>query len=380
MSIFAAPEVPTSIFSTISQLARKHAATNLGQGFPDFAPDAALTDRLAYHTRHSSNQYAPLPGVPRLLSAIAKKVERCHGVALDTQREITVASGATQAIWTAVQSIIRRGDEAIVFEPAYDSYVPAVESRGGVAVPLPLEGPAFRPDWAGFAKRLSERTRLVIINNPHNPTGTCWRHQDLLELERQLAGRDIALLSDEVYEHLTYDGREHRSALRYPGLRERAFVTCSFGKTFHVTGWKVGYVVAPDALMQRFRGTHQFTVFTVNTPAQQAIADHLGDPSTYEGLPSFFERKRDVLTEALEGSRLRVLPSEGSYFCLADYSDVSDEADTGFAERLITQHGVAVIPISPFYTEAPAGQTYVRLCFAKREETLTDAAERLCRV
>ena len=402
MSLLTAAPAPTSIFARIGRLAAEHGAVNLGQGFPDFAPDAALTDRLAHHVSHSSNQYAPLPGVPRLTRAIAAKIERCHGVRPDAAAEITVTSGATQAIWTAIQSVISPGDEAIVFEPAYDSYVPAVESRGGIPIPLPLKpGDGFRPDWSGFAERLTERTRLVVLNNPHNPTGTCWRDGDLRELERLVAGRDLAVLSDEVYEHLVYDGREHLSALRYPGLRERAFVTCSFGKTFHVTGWKVGYVVAPPALTRRFRGVHQFTVFTVNTPAQHAIADHLADASSYESLPAFFAAKRDLLAGELAGARLRVLPSGGSYFCLADYSAVSDERDVDFAERLIREHGVATIPVSPFYSDAPAGidaaagydgadgadgadggeaRRLVRLCFAKRPATLRAAAERLARV
>ena len=361
----------------IARLAREHDAVNLGQGFPDFEPDAALTERLAYHSARGRNQYAPLPGVPRLLRAIAEKVRACHGVEVDSGEELTVTSGATQAIWTAVQAVVRPGDEVIVVEPAYDSYAPAVRSRGGVVVPLVLEGPDFAMDWDRFAERLTERTRLVVINNPHNPTGTCWRAADFEELERQLAPTNALLLSDEVYEHLTYDGREHLSALRYAGLRERAFVTASFGKTFHVTGWKVGYVAAPPALMAHFRAVHQFTVFTVNTPAQHAIADYLAEPEHYRALPAFFEEKRDRLAAGLAGGGLRVLPSAGSYFCLADYSAVSDEPDLRFAERLIEEHGVATVPISPFYSEAPAGQRYVRLCFAKRPATLDAAVARL---
>ena len=370
---------PPSIFAVIGALAREYDAVNLGQGFPDFPPDAALVDRLAHHVRHSSNQYAPPAGVPALLDAIAAKVERCQGVRLDAAAEINVTSGATQAIWTAIQSVIAPGDEAIVFGPAYDSYAPAVRSRGGVVHEIQLRGPGFRVDWDRFAERLTERTRLVVINNPHNPTGKCLRHEDLLALERLLAGTETLLLSDEVYEHLVYDGREHLSVLRYPHLRERAFVTSSFGKTFHVTGWKVGYVVAPPALMRRFRAYHQFTVFTVNTPAQYAIADQLADPDAYESLPGFFEEKRDRLAAAVADTPLRPLPSEGSYYFLADYAAVSEEGDTGFAERLIRERGVATIPISPFYEEAPAGQTYVRLCFAKEPTTIDAAAERLAR-
>jgi len=243
-------------------------------------------------------------------------------------------------------------------------------------VPCVLPAPSFRPDWERFGESITNKTALVILNNPHNPTGTCWEHEDLLELERRLKGTNIAVLSDEVYEHLTYDGREHRSSLRYPGLRERAFVTCSFGKTFHVTGWKVGYVVAPPALMRRFRSVHQFTVFTVNTPAQHAIADHLADENTYLSLPQFFQEKRDLLYSAVAKTPLKLLPSEGSYFGLADYSAISIEKDTSFAERLIKEQGVAVIPISPFYSKPVEGQTLVRLCFAKKSETLKVAAER----
>ena len=369
-----------SIFSTISALARKHGAVNLGQGFPDFDPDPALVDRFVYHLRHSSNQYAPMAGVPSLLGAIASKIERVQGVTIDPQAEITVTSGATQGLWTAIQSVVGPGDEVLLFDPAYDSYAAAVESRGGVVTAINLVGPDFKIDWAGFAERLKRRPKLVIINNPHNPTGKCLRHEDLLELERLLAPTDTLLLSDEVYEHLVYDGRDHLSVLRYPRLRERALVTSSFGKTFHVTGWKVGYVVAPPELMQSFRQLHQFTVFTVNTPAQHAIADQLADPSSYEALPGFLQAKRDLLAELLKSSSVRLLPSAGSYFALADYSAVSDEEDGRFAERLITEHGVATIPISGFYRDPPAGQRYVRLCFAKREETLAAAARELLKV
>lgn len=318
--------------------------------------------------------------MPRLLEAIAKKVKLCHDVSIDPALEINITSGATQAIWTAIQSLIAPGDEVVIFEPAYDSYAPAVESKGGVVVPCELIAPTFRPDWERFGESLTDKTRLVILNNPHNPTGTCWQHEDLQELERRLQGTNIAVLSDEVYEHLTFDSKEHRSSLRYPGLRERAFVTCSFGKTFHVTGWKVGYIVAPPALMQRFRGVHQFTVFTVNTPAQHAIADHLADPNTYLDLPGFFQEKRDLLYSAVAKTPLKLLPSEGSYFGLADYSAISDEVDTRFAERLIEEHGVAVIPISPFYSRPVEGQTLIRLCFAKKPETLEAAAERLLKL
>jgi len=376
-SIFHVPEAPVSIFSTISRLAREHKAINLGQGFPDFDPDVSLTDRLAYHVKHSSNQYAPPAGTKALLKAIAEKILRCHDVQVDANEELNISSGATQAIWTAIQSLILPGDEVIIFEPAYDSYAPAVESKGGVVVPCVLPAPAFRPDWERFGESITDKTKLVILNNPHNPTGTCWRHEDLQELERRLKGTNIALLSDEVYEHLTYDDREHLSAMRYPGLRERAFVTCSFGKTYHVTGWKVGYVVAPPALMKRFRSVHQFTVFTVNTPAQFAIADHLADENTYLSLPQFFQEKRDLLYSAVAKTSLTLLPSEGSYFGLTDYSAISQEPDIRFAERLIEEQGVAVIPISPFYSSPPEDQTLVRLCFAKKPETLLAAAERL---
>ena len=388
-SIFETVEAPVSIFSTISQLARKYQAINLGQGFPDFAPDEELTDRLAHHVKQSSNQYAPPAGLPRLLSQIAAKIQHSHDVRIDSATELNITSGATQAIWTAIQSLIQLGDEVVIFEPAYDSYAPAVESKGGVVVPCVLPAPNFRPDWKCFSESITDKTRLVILNNPHNPTGTCWTHEDLLELECRLEGTEIAVLSDEVYEHLTYDGREHRSALRYPGLRERAFVTCSFGKTFHVTGWKVGYVVAPSALMQRFRSVHQFTVFTVNTPAQHAIADHLINPDTYLSLPDYFQEKRDLLYKSLRSedprasngtvakTPLRLLPSEGSYFGLADYSAISQETDLNFAKRLIMDYGVAVIPITPFYSTPPAGQTLIRLCFAKKPETLEAATIRL---
>ena len=379
-SLQAPATASESIFTTISRLANQQGAINLGQGFPDFAPDEALTDRLAYHVKHSSNQYAPPAGLPILLSAIKAKVENCHGISLDVQQEINITSGATQAIWTTIQSVVRPGDEVIIFEPAYDSYAPAVESKGGVVVPCVLPAPAFRPDWSGFGESLSEKTRLVIINNPHNPTGTCWTDDDLQTLADHLAGTDILLLSDEVYEHLTYDGRVHNSVLRYPELRRRAFVTCSFGKTFHVTGWKVGYVIAPPELMRGFRGVHQFTVFTVNTPAQYALADHLADERTYLDLPMFFQRKRDLFEQACAKTPFKMLPSEGSYFGLLEYSALSNEDDLGFAERLVATHGIALIPISPFYTQPPTNQRYLRYCFAKQDLTLQHGAARLLKV
>lgn len=369
-----------SIFATISALAHQHGAVNLGQGFPDFSPDEELLERLVYHVKNSSNQYAPMAGLPELLRAIVRKVRHCQGIDLNVEKEITITSGATQGLWTAIQCLVQPEDEVIIFEPAYDSYAPAVKSRGGVVVPIALEAPEFQIDWALFAEKLNSRTRLVILNNPHNPTGKCLKHEDLQELERHLVGSDTLLLSDEVYEHLVFDGQEHLSVLRYPGLRKRAMVTCSFGKTFHVTGWKVGYIMAPPQLMQRFRALHQFTVFTVNTPAQYAIADQLADPQNYERLPSFFEAKRDALVEQLRGSKLRLLPSEGSYFILADYGAISQQSDQRFAERLIIEHKVATIPISGFYTDPPQGQQLVRLCFAKRAETLAAAAHSLCAI
>ena len=378
-SPFAPPTTPPSVFSRVSALAREHGAVNLGQGFPDFPPDEELRERLAHHARHSGHQYAPLAGVPELLRRIAAKTERCHGVRPSLTEEITVTSGATQGIWSAVQATIGPGDEAIVFEPAYDSYAPAIRSVGGVVRPVVLRAPDFRVDWAAFTKTVTARTRLVVVNNPHNPTGTTWADADLRELARQLRGTEIALLSDEVYEHLTFDDREHLSALRYPGLRERAFVVSSFGKTFHVTGWKVGYVVAPPVLTARLRSVHQFTVYTVNTPAQRALADYLAESRHYEALPRFFAAKRDRLASALAGSRLRLLPSAGSYFCLADYSALAgeDEGDERFAARLIAERGVATIPVSAFYTEPPEGQRLIRLCFAKRDDTLAAAGRRL---
>ena len=378
MSAPLAPsDTPPSIFSVISALARKHEAVNLGQGFPDFDPDPELTARLSFHTQHGRNQYAPPAGVPRLLRAIAQKVKRCHELDVDPGQEITISSGATQAIWTTVQAIVRPGDEVIIFEPAYDSYAPAVRSAGGTVVPVVLRGPHFLPDWTSFAERLTDRTRLVIINNPHNPTGTCWRDEDLRELARLLRPTSTLLLSDEVYEHIVFDGRPHRCALSYPGLRDRTFVTASFGKTFHVTGWKVGYVLAHPILMQHYRALHQYTVFTVNTPAQHALADYLAEPRHYLNLGQFFQAKRDRLIAALADTPLRLLPSAGSYFLLADYGAISNEKDGHFARWLIEEHGVATIPISPFYSEPVPRQRYVRFCFAKRAATLDAAAKRL---
>ena len=379
MPILDLPRLEVSIFARMSALARAHEAVNLGQGFPDFDPDPALIERLSFYAAAGYNQYAPMAGVPILLQRIAEKIEHCYGVQVDPQAEITVCSGATQGLWTAIQVLLQAGDEAIVFDPAYDSYVPAIESRGARAVRLPLEGPDFRPDWGAFAKTLNDRTRLVIINNPHNPTGKCWCREDLEALAFAIRGRDILLISDEVYEHMVFDGKRHCSALQVEGLRNRSLVMSSFGKTFHVTGWKVGYVVASEELSNAFRAWHQYTVFTVNTPAQYAIADVLAKAEAYETLPSFFERKRNLMRDMLEGSAWECIESEGSYFMLVDYGRISLESDVGFAERLIREAGVATIPLSPFYGQEghPRERTLLRLCFGKKDETIRAGVERL---
>ena len=377
------PDVGTTIFSLMSALAAETGAVNLGQGFPDFDCDPRLVDAVTAAMRAGLNQYAPMTGVPALRQAIAAKLQSLYGRAYDAEREITVTAGATQAILTALLALVHPGDEVIVLDPCYDSYVPGIALAGGTAVRVPLTPGSFRPDFDRIAAALSPRTRALIVNTPHNPSGTVWRESDLLRLQELLAPTGVWLISDEVYEHMVFDGQPHASAARFPGLAARALIVSSFGKTCHVTGWKVGYVAAPAALSAEFRKVHQFNVFSVNTPVQHGLAQHMADPRPYLELPAFYQRKRELFRAGLAGTRLRLLPCEGSYFQCVDYRDLAlterDLSESAFCEWLTREIGVAAIPLSAFYGNC-FEQGVVRLCFAKRDETLQAALGRLGRL
>ena len=372
------PKVGTTIFTVMSQLAAEHGAINLGQGFPDFDVPDRLVDALSRAMRDGHNQYSPMMGIPALRRAIAAKTARCHGWEPDADTEITVTSGASEAILDAVHAVVRQGDEVILLDPCYDCYEPAVVLAGGVPVHVPLDPATFAPDWDAVAAAVTPRTRMLVTNTPHNPSGAMFDAGDVERLIALLRGTDIVLLSDEVYEHIVFDGRRHESALLHPELRERAFVVSSFGKTYHCTGWKVGYCIAPPALSAELRKVHQYNTFCTFNPAQHAFAEMIeADPAHYEGLGAFYQAKRDRFRAQLEGTRLRPLPVPGGYFQLVDYSAVSDLDDAAFCRWLTTAHGVAAIPLSPFYETPPPGQRLARLCFAKNEATLDAAIERL---
>ena len=373
------PNVGTTIFTVMSALAAEHQAVNLGQGFPDFACDPALTDAVTRAMQAGHNQYPPMAGIPGLRQAIATKIEALHARQYDANAEITITAGATQAILTAILACVQPGDEVIVLEPCYDSYVPNIELAGGVVVRVPLTPGSFRPDFAKIAAAITPRTRLLIINSPHNPSATIWTAEDMRALEDLLAPTNILLISDEVYEHMVFDGAEHQSAARFAGLAARAFIVSSFGKTFHVTGWKVGTVAAPAAMTAEFRKVHQFNVFTVNTPMQYGLAEYLQDPTPYLQLPAFYQAKRDLFRQGLAGSRLKLLPSTGSYFQCVDISAVSDLNEADFCQWLTREIGVAAIPLSAFYGNG-FDQRVVRFCFAKKDETLHAAIARLRRL
>lgn len=373
------PNVGTSIFAVMSKLALEHNAINLSQGFPDFPISEKLVARVNHYMKKGFNQYAPMPGVPVLRKAIADKVSRTYQVDYNPETEITITAGATQALFTAIAAFVKEGDEVIIFEPAYDSYAPVVMLQGGQVKYVRLTQPDFTIQWDAVRKMVSNRTRMIIINSPHNPSASLLSHEDMKQLEQLTNNRDIIVLSDEVYEHLIYDGKKHYSACLYPGLAQRSLVVGSFGKTFHATGWKMGFVLAPANLTAEFRKVHQFNVFAVNTPIQHAIADMLKDEANYNSLPHFFQSKRDFFTSLLLESRFKILPSNGTYFQLLDYSAVSELPEKEFATWLVREHGLAVIPLSAFYHDQ-FNQQLVRVCFAKTEETLTKAAEVLCRI
>jgi methionine aminotransferase len=373
------PRVGTTIFTVMSALAAEKGAVNLGQGFPDFECDPALVEEVTRAMRAGLNQYPPMAGAMPLREAVAAKIEALYGRRYDPSSEITITAGATQAILTAVLSIVHPGDEVIVLEPCYDSYVPNIELAGATVVRVALQPRTFRPDLAAIAAAITPRTRALIINTPHNPGAAVWTHEEMTQLAEILAPTSVLLISDEVYEHMVYDGQPHVSASSIPALAERAFVVSSFGKTFHVTGWKIGTVAAPAAMTVEFRKVHQFNVFTVNTPMQHALAGYLADPAPYRDLPAFYQRKRDLFVDGLARTKLKPLRSAGTYFQCVEYSEVSDLPEAAFCQWLTTEIGVAAIPLSAFY-EGGFEQGIVRLCFAKRDETLKLALERLARL
>ncbi|WP_298824874.1 pyridoxal phosphate-dependent aminotransferase [uncultured Piscinibacter sp.] len=370
------PSVGTTIFTVMSALAQQHGAVNLGQGFPDFDCDPALLEAVTKAMHAGLNQYPPMAGVPALREAVAAKIESMYGRRYDPGSEITITAGATQAIITAILAIVHPGDEVIVLDPCYDSYEPSIELAGGRAVHVPLTPGSFRPDFARISAALSPRTRALIVNTPHNPSATVWTREDMQRLADLLRPTDVLVISDEVYEHMVYDGARHESAARHPELAQRAFIVSSFGKTYHVTGWKVGYVAAPAPLTAEFRKVHQFNVFTVNTPMQHGLAAFMADPTHHLGLAAFYQRKRDLFRAGLAGSRFKLLPCEGTYFQCVDYSAIGDEPEEAFCRRLTTEVGVAAIPLSAFY-QGGFEQRIVRFCFAKKDETLALALERL---
>ena len=370
------PHVGTTIFTVMSALAAEHQAVNLGQGFPDFPCDTALLDAVTRAMQAGHNQYPPMSGIAPLREAVARKVAALYGRHYDPGSEVTVTAGATQAILTALLAIVHPGDEVIVLEPCYDSYLPGIALAGGVPVLVPLTQGTFRPDFARIAAAITPRTRALLINSPHNPSGTVWSDADMRALQDLLAPTGVYLISDEVYEHMTFADHAHHSAAAFPGLAERAFIVSSFGKTYHVTGWKVGYVAAPADLTAEFRKVHQFNVFTVNTPMQYGLAAFMEQPSSYLNLPAFYQRKRDLFRAGLEQTGLRLLPSEGSYFQCVEIGKVSTLGEADFCRWLTTDIGVTAIPLSAFYASG-FNQGIVRFCFAKQDDTLYKALDRL---
>jgi methionine aminotransferase len=375
------PNVGTTIFTVMSALATEKGAVNLGQGFPDFDCDPALVDAVTSSMKEGFNQYPPMTGVPALREAIAAKVETLYGRRYDPATEITITAGATQALLTAILCAVHPGDEVLVIEPVYDSYVPSIELAGGKPVFVQMEiGPGgYTIPWTKVAAAVTPKTRMLMINSPHNPTGSVFKPSDMQALADIVRGTSIVIVSDEVYEHMVYDGARHESVCRYPELAERSFVVSSFGKTYHVTGWKIGYVAAPAALSAEFRKVHQFNVFTVNTPVQHGLARYMADPAPYLDLPAFYQRKRDLFRDGLKATRFRLLPSEGTYFQCVDYSAISDLPEAEFAKWLTAEIGVAAIPVSAFYSK-PRESGIVRFCFAKKDETLQTALQRLAKL
>jgi methionine aminotransferase len=373
------PDVGISIFAVMTRLANEHGAINLSQGFPDFDCEPALVDAVAAAMRAGHNQYAPMPGVLALREAIAAKVQRCYGAPYDPQTEIQIVSGATAGLYATLTAFVQPGDEVILFEPCYDSYVPVIRLSGGTPVFVSLRYPDYSVDWDEVKRAITPRTKVILINTPHNPTGRMWTADDMTHLAALVDGTDILLIGDEVYEHIIFDGRRHESLLRYPTLRQRACVISSFGKTFHTTGWKVGYCVAPQPILAEVQRVHQFMTFTVHTPSQFAFAEFVARDPSATALAPFYQQKRDLFLQLIDGSRFKPLACEGTYFQLLDYSSISGDSDKEMAMRLIAEHGVASIPCSAFLYDDRGGPV-LRFCFAKKEETLRGAAERLRRV
>lgn len=373
------PNIGTSIFAIMSQLANKHGAINLSQGFPDFDCSDKLKDLVTHYMKKGYNQYAPMPGIMPLREVIAEKTESLYSALYNPDTEITVTAGATEALYSAISAFVREGDEVIVFEPAYDSYVPAIILNGGVPVYGRLNAPDFKINWNKTQKMVNQRTRMIIINSPHNPTGSMLTAEDMKQLEKITKNTNIIILSDEVYEHIIFDKKEHQSICLFPKLMERSLVISSFGKTFHTTGWKMGYCLAPENLMSEFRKAHQFVVFAVNTPIQYAVADFLKNKDNYNNLHNFYQQKRDYFNCALKASRFKITPSSGTYFQLLDYTAISDEKETDFAIRLTKEYKVASIPVSAFYHKKTENRA-LRFCFAKSEDTMDKAAEILCKI
>lgn len=369
------PDEGTTIFTIMSKLAADEGAMNLSQGFPDFDAPPELLERVGYYLTHGYNQYPPMSGIEPLREGIARKVRELYDLEVDPESEVTVTSGGTEALYCAMTAVIHPGDEVILFDPAYDAYRPVVDLNGGVPVRLPLTAPTFRPDWDRVRDAVNDRTRLVVVNTPHNPSGGAWTADDTAALADIVGNREIYIVSDEVYEHIVFDGRRHESMTRTPGLFERSFVVSSFGKTYHATGWKVGYCVAPAPLTREFRGIHQWVNFTTPTPLQHGIADFLEQcPEHHRELAGFYQRKRDLFNGLVAESRFELTPSAGTFFQLLDYSAVSNERDVDLARRLTVEHKIASIPVSVFYAEPP-NQRFLRFCFAKDDDTLVRAAE-----
>lgn len=368
------PKVGTTIFTVMSRLAQEHNAINLSQGFPDFGSDVVLHNLVSAAMKNGHNQYAPMPGLMELRERIAIKTEQLYGVIYHPATEITVTAGATQAIYTAITSVIHEDDEVVIFTPAYDCYEPAIEVNGGKPVIVQMHAPDYKIDWTHVRKLLNPKTKMIIINTPHNPTATVFTKDDFLALEKLIANTDIIVLSDEVYEHIIFDEHKHYSASMFPKLAERSFIISSFGKTFHNTGWKMGYCIAPEALMNEFRKVHQYVVFSVNTPVQHALTEYLKNESNYLKLSAFYQQKRDFFTSVIRNSKFEIMPSSGTYFQLLNYKNISDEKDTDFAVRLTVEHKLATIPISVFYNQQ-IDEKILRFCFAKDEKTLEKAAE-----
>jgi methionine transaminase len=373
------PNVGTTIFTVMSGLATQVGAINLSQGFPNYNPSPRLQRLVMDHMERGDNQYAPMPGIPLLRERIAGKMEQMYGVKVDPDTEITVTAGGTQAIFCSIAAFVRPGDEVILLEPCYDSYRPSVETVGGIPVIHSLHAPDYQVDWVAVQQLITPRTRMLCINTPQNPTGTILTDADMLAIQDMLRGTNVLLMSDEVYEHLIFDGEQHASVLRYPELYERSLAIYSFGKTYHNTGWKTGYCIAPPLLTREFRKVHQFNVFSGNHPMQAAFADFMADPSEYLGLPDFYQQKRDFFLQAMSATRFKPLICKGTYFQLFDYSHLSDEADLDFCKRLTTEYGVAAIPVSSFYSDGRDDKV-IRLCFAKTEDVLERAGKALEKV